>query len=87
MPIYEYECELCRRRFERIQKLSDPLVTSCPNCGGSVHKMFSVPALQFKGSGFYVTDYARPAGGGASSEGAGSAPAAKPTGTTGGSHA
>ena len=87
MPIYEYECELCRRRFERIQKLSDPLVTSCPNCGGSVHKMFSVPALQFKGSGFYVTDYARPAGGGASSEGTGSAPAAKPAQAAGGSHA
>lgn len=68
MPIYEYECEICRQRFERLQRLSDPWVTACPACGGSVHRVFSVPALQFKGKGFYVTDYARPQSGGASSE-------------------
>jgi putative FmdB family regulatory protein len=59
MPLYEYECESCGRRFERIQKFSDPLVTACPHCGGVVRKLFSSPAIQFKGSGFYITDYAK----------------------------
>jgi putative FmdB family regulatory protein len=59
MPIYEYECVDCHKRFERLQRLSDPLVTVCPSCGGGVHKAFSVPAIQFKGSGWYVTDYGR----------------------------
>jgi putative FmdB family regulatory protein len=69
MPIYEYECARCNQRFERLQRLSDPVLTACPNCGGVVHKMFSVPALQFKGSGFYKTDYARGSSGSVSSEG------------------
>ncbi len=69
MPIYEYECARCQKRFERLQRLSDPVVTACPSCGGAVHKMFSVPALQFKGSGFYTTDYAHRSGGSVSSEG------------------
>jgi putative FmdB family regulatory protein len=68
MPIYEYECDLCRQRFERLQRLNDPLLTACPKCGGAVHKQFSVPALQFKGSGFYITDYAHRSGGSVSSE-------------------
>jgi putative FmdB family regulatory protein len=59
MPIYEYECVDCNKRFERLQRLSDPLLTVCPSCGGGVHKAFSVPAIQFKGSGWYVTDYGR----------------------------
>lgn len=59
MPIYEYECNDCMKRFEKIQALKDPLVTVCPFCGGAVHKCFSVPALQFKGSGFYITDYSK----------------------------
>lgn len=63
MPIYEYECVRCHQRFERLQRLSDPQVSSCPSCGGAVHKRFSVPALQFKGSGFYITDYARKSSG------------------------
>ena len=67
MPIYEYECDLCHRRFERLQKLADPVVKSCPSCGGPVHKQFSVPALQFKGSGFYATDYAHRSTGASSS--------------------
>jgi putative FmdB family regulatory protein len=75
MPIYEYECARCQKRFERLQRLSDPLVTACPTCGGSVHKQFSVPALQFKGSGFYKTDYAHRPGGSVSSEGKASEPA------------
>ena len=59
MPLYEYECDACGHRFEKIQKFSDPLVDTCPKCGGQVHKLFSSPAIQFKGSGFYITDYAR----------------------------
>jgi putative FmdB family regulatory protein len=57
MPLYEYECDACGRRFERIQKFSDPPVSVCPTCGGAVRKLFSSPAIQFKGSGFYITDY------------------------------
>jgi putative FmdB family regulatory protein len=60
MPLYEYECEACQKRFERIQKFSDPLADVCPNCGkGPVRKLLSSPAIQFKGSGFYITDYAK----------------------------
>jgi putative FmdB family regulatory protein len=59
MPIYEYECEKCGHRFEKIQKFSDPPVDVCEKCGGHVHKMQSAPAFQFKGTGWYVTDYAK----------------------------
>ena len=59
MPIYEYECKKCRHRFERIQKFSDKPVTRCPECGGKVEQVLHAPAVQFKGSGWYVTDYAR----------------------------
>ncbi|HEX5759450.1 MAG TPA: FmdB family zinc ribbon protein [Thermoanaerobaculia bacterium] len=58
MPIYEYQCLQCGRRSERLQRLDEPLLTSCPHCGGEVKKLFSAPAVQFKGSGWYVTDYA-----------------------------
>jgi putative FmdB family regulatory protein len=57
MPLYEYECDACGHRFEKIQKFSDPLEDTCPTCGGPVHKLMSSPAIQFKGSGFYITDY------------------------------
>jgi len=57
MPLYEYECEACAHRFERIQKYSDPPIDTCPKCGSKVRKLFSSPAIQFKGSGFYITDY------------------------------
>jgi putative FmdB family regulatory protein len=57
MPLYEYECDACGHRFEKIQKFSDPLQDTCPKCGGPVHKLMSSPAIQFKGSGFYITDY------------------------------
>jgi putative FmdB family regulatory protein len=57
MPLYEYQCESCEHRFERIQKFSDPPADTCPSCGGPVKKLFSSPAIQFKGSGFYITDY------------------------------
>ncbi len=59
MPLYEYECKKCRHRFERIQKFSDPHVTKCPKCKGPIEQLISAPAVQFKGSGWYVTDYAK----------------------------
>jgi putative FmdB family regulatory protein len=59
MPIYEYECKKCHHRFERIQKFSDPHVKKCPECGGALEQVISAPAVQFKGSGWYVTDYAK----------------------------
>jgi putative FmdB family regulatory protein len=60
MPLYEYHCESCGHRFEVIQKFSDDPVSVCPNCGkGPVVKLLSSPAIQFKGSGWYITDYAR----------------------------
>jgi putative FmdB family regulatory protein len=59
MPLYEYECDTCHHRFEHIQKFSDPLVDKCPKCGNPVHKLMSSPAIQFKGSGWYITDYAK----------------------------
>jgi putative FmdB family regulatory protein len=62
MPLYEYQCDACEARFERIQKFSDPPVEVCPSCGGTVKKLPSSPAIQFKGSGWYITDYAKKSG-------------------------
>ena len=63
MPLYEYQCEACGVRFERIRKFSDPPLEVCPTCGsGPVQKLVSSPAFQFKGSGWYITDYARKSG-------------------------
>jgi putative FmdB family regulatory protein len=62
MPLYEYQCTKCKHRFERIQKFSDPEVKKCPECGAKVEKLISAPAVQFKGSGWYVTDYANKGG-------------------------
>ena len=59
MPLYEYECERCGHVFEAIQKFSDPPIDKCPKCGGPVHKLQSAPAFHLKGSGWYITDYAR----------------------------
>ena len=60
MPLYEYECEACGRRFELIRKFSDPAVAACALCEkGPVRRLQSAPAIQFKGSGFYITDYAK----------------------------
>jgi putative FmdB family regulatory protein len=59
MPLYEYQCDACGHRFEVIQKFSDPPLGSCEKCGGEVRKLLSSPAIQFKGSGWYITDYAR----------------------------
>ena len=60
MPLYEYECDACHQRFEVIQKkFSDPAPENCARCGkGPVHRLVSTPAIQFKGSGWYITDYA-----------------------------
>ena len=59
MPLYEYQCDACHNRFEKIQKYSDPPIETCPSCGGKVSKLFSSPAIQFKGTGWYITDYAK----------------------------
>ena len=58
MPLYEYQCPTCGR-FELIRKFSDAALTTCPTCGSEVQKLFSAPAIQFKGTGWYITDYAR----------------------------
>jgi putative FmdB family regulatory protein len=60
MPLYEYRCEACTHQFEKIQRFSDDPISVCPSCGqGPVVKLLSSPAIQFKGSGWYITDYAR----------------------------
>ena len=59
MPLYEYQCKKCHHRFEKIQKFSDKPMKKCPDCGGPVDQLISAPAVQFKGSGWYVTDYAK----------------------------
>ncbi|PYV62523.1 MAG: transcriptional regulator [Acidobacteria bacterium] len=68
MPLYEYECQKCGHRFERIQLFSARMVKKCPECGGKVEQMISAPAVQFKGSGWYVTDYAKKGSAGSSSK-------------------
>ena len=62
MPLYEYRCLQCASVFEFLQKFSDPPLKECPKCGGTLKKVLSPPALQFKGSGFYITDYSRKKG-------------------------
>ena len=68
MPIYEYECRKCKAHTEAFQKVTDKPLTKCPKCGGRLEKRISAPAIQFKGSGWYVTDYAGKATKGESSE-------------------
>jgi len=58
VPLYEYSCEACGR-FEVLQKFSDAPLAVCPTCEGAIHRLISAPAIQFKGTGWYVTDYAR----------------------------
>jgi len=69
MPLYEYQCNKCGHRFEKIQKFSDKMIKKCPECGGKVEQMISAPAVQFKGSGWYVTDYPKKSAAPASSDG------------------
>jgi putative FmdB family regulatory protein len=66
LPLYEYECTKCKRHFERLQKFSDKPAKLCPNCGAPAQRLISSPAIQFKGTGWYVTDYGK---GGGSTEG------------------
>ena len=86
MPLYEYECDTCGHRFEVIQKFSDDPLTQCPKCQGPVRKLLSSPAIQFKGSGWYITDYAKKSGtaaGSAKSESAsGESKASEPSSST-----
>jgi putative FmdB family regulatory protein len=57
VPLYEYQCKKCKQKFEKIQKFSDPPVRKCPECGSPVEKVMHAPNVQFKGTGWYVTDY------------------------------
>lgn len=75
MPLYEYECKQCSHRFEKIKQFSDAPEKVCPKCGGEVEQLLSAPAVQFKGAGWYVTDYAKKSGAPAKS-GSGDAAAA-----------
>ena len=81
MPLYEYQCKKCKHRFEKIQKFSDRPVKKCPECRGPVEQLLSAPAVQFKGSGWYVTDYARKSSG--ASESSSSADGASATAKSG----
>jgi len=69
MPLYEYQCKKCGHRFEKILKFSDKPIKKCPECGGSVEQVITAPAVQFKGSGWYVTDYANKSGASSGSDG------------------
>lgn len=59
MPLYEYQCDACGHRFEALQKFSDPPLETCPKCAAAVRKLIAAPAFQLKGTGWYVTDFAR----------------------------
>ena len=73
MPLYEYQCKKCHSLTERIQKFSDSPLTVCPHCGGEMEQLLSAPAIQFKGSGWYVNDYAKKSSSAGSSKRNGSA--------------
>jgi len=73
VPLYEYQCKSCHTLTERIQKFSDPPLTVCPHCGGELEQLLSAPAVQFKGAGWYVTDYARKGRGTKDGKGSGEA--------------
>jgi putative FmdB family regulatory protein len=81
MPNYEYLCKKCGHRFEQIRKFSDKQLRKCPECGGIIEQVISAPAMQFKGSGWYVTDYPKKSAGSSasSSEGDSGAKGAKDT--------
>jgi putative FmdB family regulatory protein len=67
MPLYEYECKKCHHRFEKIQTYSAKHVKKCPECGGPIEQVITAPSVQFKGSGWYVTDYPKRSGAGSPS--------------------
>jgi putative FmdB family regulatory protein len=62
VPLYEYECAKCGRRTEKIESVDGPHLKKCPHCGGKVAQLLAAPAIQFKGAGWYVTDYAKKSG-------------------------
>lgn len=68
MPLYEYKCVKCGHRFEKIESVSAGARKKCPECGATAQRMFAAPAIQFKGSGWYVTDYAGKSRDGSSKE-------------------
>jgi putative FmdB family regulatory protein len=72
LPLYEYQCKKCHSLTERIQKFSDSPLTVCPHCGGELEQLISAAAIQFKGSGWYVSDYAKKSSSAAASKGNGS---------------
>jgi len=78
LPLYEYRCEKCGSRIEKIQKFSDPPLTTCEKCSGELVRLLSAPMIQFKGTGWYVTDYAKKSSSGESSKSS-SSPTAKST--------
>jgi putative FmdB family regulatory protein len=75
LPLYEYRCLQCDAHFEKIQKFSDPPIKKCEICGGRLEQLLSSPAIQFKGSGWYITDYARKSSTETSTKADGAAPA------------
>jgi putative FmdB family regulatory protein len=86
MPLYEYQCEACRQRFEVIRKFSDPELDVCTLCGkGPVRRLLSSPAIQFKGSGWYITDYSQKGKSNSESTGTSSGTDAKPATSDAGS--
>ena len=76
--MYEYQCRKCRHRFEKIEKVAGPHTRKCPQCRGSVERLVAAPAIQFKGSGWYVTDYGRKGAAASDSEGSEAAKSEKP---------
>jgi len=68
VPLYEYKCLKCGRHTEKIESVSGPHLKKCPHCGGKVERLITAPAIQFKGAGWYVTDYAGKSGGGDKAE-------------------
>jgi putative FmdB family regulatory protein len=86
LPLYEYRCRKCGARVEKIQKFSDKPLRTCEKCGGELERLVSAPAIQFKGTGWYVTDYARKsspeASSRSSSDGKSEKPAAKSDATS-----
>ncbi len=77
MPLYEYQCRKCGATIEKIQKFSDEPLTKCEACGGQLERLLSSPAIQFKGSGWYITDYARKSSTAAGSNSSASKPESK----------
>jgi putative FmdB family regulatory protein len=77
MPLYEYQCKKCKHRFEKIQQFSDKPLKKCPECGGPLEKLISASQVQFKGSGWYVSDYGRKGSSGQSSSSSDSEGSAK----------